>query len=32
MEHTGHKHLATMRRYVRQAKLSKSAATARLDL
>ena len=32
MEHTRHKHLATMRRYVRRAKLSKGAATAHFDL
>jgi integrase len=32
MEHTRDRHLATMRRYVRQAKLTKGAATARLDL
>jgi integrase len=32
MEHTRHKHLATMRRYVRRAKLQKGAATARLEL
>jgi integrase len=32
MEHTRHRHLATMRRYVRRAKLSKGQATARLEL
>ena len=32
MEHTGHRHLATMRRYVRRAKLSKGDATARLEV
>jgi integrase len=32
LEHTRHKHLATVRRYVRRAKLTKGAATARLDL
>jgi integrase len=32
MEHTRHKHLATMRRYVRKAKLTKGQATARLEL
>ena len=32
MEHTRHRHLATMRRYVRRAKLTKGAATARLEL
>ena len=32
MAHTRHRHLATMRRYVRRAKLTKGAATVRLDL
>ena len=32
MDHTRHKHLATMRRYVRRAKLTKGMATARLEL
>jgi hypothetical protein len=31
MEHTGRWHLATMRHYVRRAKLSKGAASARLN-
>ena len=32
MEHTRHRHLATMRHYVRRAKLGEGDATARLDL
>ncbi|MBK1662383.1 tyrosine-type recombinase/integrase [Paracraurococcus ruber] len=32
VEHTRHRHLGTMRRYVRRAKLGKGEATARLDL
>jgi integrase len=32
MEHTRHRHLATMRRYVRRAKLTKGEATAKLGL
>lgn len=32
MEHTRHKDVATMRRYVRRAKLSRGAATAKLGL
>ena len=32
MEHTRHRSVVTMRRYVRRAKLTKGAATARLDL
>ena len=32
MQHTRHKHLATMRRYLRRAELAEGAATARLGL
>lgn len=32
MEHTRHRSVVTMRRYVRRARLTKGAATARLDL
>ena len=32
MEHARHRQLATMRHYVRKAKLTKGAATARFDL
>jgi integrase len=32
MEHTRHRHLATMRRYIRRVKLTRDTATARLDL
>lgn len=32
MDHTRHKDVATMRRYVRRAKLTKGAATSKLGL